>query len=149
MTLYINGRFLTQKITGVQRFAIEIVKQLDKMNLDEKIVILHPSGVIQDLNLKNIELKQIGKTTGHFWEQVELATFMLKHKKDKLLSMCNIAPILFPGYVVLHDIGFKTHSEHLNWKFKFLYRFITRMNIKRYKHIFTVSKFSKNEIMSV
>ena len=29
MNLYINGRFLTQKITGVQRYAIEVVKQLE------------------------------------------------------------------------------------------------------------------------
>lgn len=148
MALYINGRFLTQKITGVQRFAIEVVKQLDKMNLDEKIIILHPKGVIQKLNLKNIELKQIGKMNGHIWEQIELPLFMFRHKKDKLISMCNIAPILFPGYVVLHDIAFKTNSEHLDWKFKCLYRFITRLNIKRYKHIFTVSDFSRKEIIS-
>ena len=28
--LYINGRFLTQRITGVQRVGIELVKELDR-----------------------------------------------------------------------------------------------------------------------
>jgi hypothetical protein len=29
--LYINGRFLTQQVTGVQRFALEISKELIKV----------------------------------------------------------------------------------------------------------------------
>lgn len=31
MKIIINGRFLTQNITGVQRLAHEIVKELDKV----------------------------------------------------------------------------------------------------------------------
>lgn len=146
--IYINGRFLTQKITGVQRYAIEVVKKIDKLNLDEQIVILHPKNFTNHLELKNIKLQQIGNNIGHVWEQITLPFYIRKHdKKAVLINFCNIAPILFPGYVVLHDIAFKTHPEHLNWKFTLWYRIITKLNIKRYKHIFTVSEFSKNEIL--
>ena len=30
-TIYINARFLTQMVTGVQRYAIELVKEIDKL----------------------------------------------------------------------------------------------------------------------
>lgn len=147
--IYINGRFLTKNITGVQRYAIEVVKQLDKIESNYDFVILAPKqGIIQNLELKNIQIINIGKFTGHLWEQVSLPFYILIHNRNsKLLNMCNLAPILYPGYIVIHDIAFKTHPEHLGKKFSLWYRFITRVNIKRYKHIFTVSNFSKNEII--
>lgn len=149
MTLYINGRFLTQKITGVQRYALEVLKQIDCMDLPNKVIVLCPKDdLINVPKLENIKILKIGKLKGHAWEQLSLPLFMLRHRQDKLLNMCNLAPILFPGYVVIHDISFKTHPEHLNKKFALWYRFVTKMNIKRYKHIFTVSNFSKNEIIS-
>lgn len=147
MTIYVNGRFLTQKITGVQRYAVEVVKELDKMNLSDEIIILHPDNIIQNLELKNIKLRKIGKLSGQAWEQISLPIYLKRHNAKVLLSMCNLAPIMFPGNVVIHDIAFKTHSEHLNWKFALWYKIVTRLNIKRYKHIFTVSEFSKKEIM--
>ena len=147
--IYINGRFLTQKITGVQRYAIEVVKQLDKIESNYDFVILAPKeGIIQNLELKNIKIINIGKFTSHLWEQISLPFYIFIHdRKSKLLNMCNLAPMLYPGYTVIHDIAFKTHPEHLDKKFSLWYRLVTRINIKRYKHIFTVSNFSKNEIV--
>lgn len=147
--IYINGRFLTQKITGVQRYAIEVIKKLDKIMTNCNFIILTPKNrIIQNLELENIEIRNIGKFSGHLWEQISLPFYMLIHdRKAKLLNMCNLAPILYPGYVVLHDIAFKTHPEHLDKKFSLWYKFVTRVNIKRYRHIFTVSNFSKNEII--
>ena len=54
--IYINGRFLTQNITGVQRYAIEIVKALDKylsdnnLNNKYKFEIVCPSPSIAPKN---------------------------------------------------------------------------------------------------
>ena len=98
-TIYINGRFLTQKITGVQRYAIEVTKQLEKQNSDEyKFIILAPKkNIIQNIELKNIQIKKIGKFKGYLWEQLSLPLYILLHnKKAKLLNMCNVAPILYP-----------------------------------------------------
>ena len=41
MQVYINGRFLTQRVTGVQRFAIETIKQLDLYE-DYNFILLVP-----------------------------------------------------------------------------------------------------------
>ncbi len=147
MTIYVNGRFLTKNITGVQRFAVEVLKQLDKMKLKDEIIVLAPKDIKIKLELKNIKIMQIGKFTGHLWEQISLPLFLLGKKSCTLLSLCNIAPVLKPGYVVLHDISFKTNAQHINWKFAFFYKLVTRININRYKHIYTVSEFSKDEIV--
>ncbi len=146
-TIYINGRFLTQKITGVQRYAIEVVKQFDKEK-DINFIILCPNEKMQNnIELQNIEIRKIGKLKGQAWEQISLPLYIIKNGRKKLLSLCNLAPISYPGYITIHDIGFKTHGEHLNWKFREWYKLVTKLNIKRYKHIFTVSNFSKNEII--
>ena len=147
--LFINGRFLTQKITGVQRYALEVLKQFDNMNLSRKIIVLCPNTDLFNVpKLKKIKIMKIGKLKGHAWEQISLPLYVKRNYNSDLLSMCNLAPIIFPGYVVIHDISFKTHPEHLNKKFALWYRFVTKMNIRRYKHIFTVSNFSKSEILS-
>lgn len=80
--IYINGRFLTQNITGVQRYAIEIVKALDKylnnnkLNDKYKFEIVCPKNIKQKTDLKNIEIKQIGILKGHLWEQIELPLYV-------------------------------------------------------------------------
>ena len=51
--IYINGRFLTQKTTGVQRVAEEIVKEIDNLLEDKELskefnfIILTPKNVIK------------------------------------------------------------------------------------------------------
>uniref|UniRef100_UPI003FF08306 hypothetical protein n=1 Tax=Megamonas funiformis TaxID=437897 RepID=UPI003FF08306 len=61
--IYINGRFLSQKITGVQRYAEEITKSLDNLLNEKKeyeYIILVPKNVIRNLSLKNIKIKEVG-----------------------------------------------------------------------------------------
>ena len=48
MDIVINARFLTQRITGVQRYAIEISKQLLKLN--KNISVVSPKNIIQNDN---------------------------------------------------------------------------------------------------
>lgn len=149
MKLYINGRFLTQRITGVQRYAIEIVKCLDDILNDEDdvTILIPPEPLVNTLDLKNIKQKRIGKLRGHFWIQVSLPLYIKKHDGE-LLTFSGIAPILSPGYWTVHDITFIRHPESFNWKFRLIYTIALKLGLKRSKKVFTVSEFSKNEIAS-
>ena len=126
---------------------MEITQQLDKLNVDEEIYLLKSKKCKYNLKFKNIKIINLNFLSDNLWEQITIPIYLLFKKNVKLLNMCNSAPILKPGYVVLHDISFKTRPKHLTKFFVFWYSFITRLNIKRYKKIFTVSNFSKNEIM--
>lgn len=145
--IIINGRFLTQKISGVQRFAHEIIKELDEIVDKGKYKIIAPKNIInKDLKLKNIEIEIIGYTKGHLWEQVELS-YYVKKNKGKLINLCNTAPILNPGVITIHDIQTKVHPEFFSKKFVFWYNLLHKFNIKNSDKLITVSEFSKNEIL--
>lgn len=56
--VYLNGRFLTQRITGVQRFAVECVNALDRLLCSDPgagtvdVQLLVPRGVVAPFALK-------------------------------------------------------------------------------------------------
>lgn len=148
--IYINGRFLTQNITGVQRYAIEIVKVLDKylndnrLNDEYKFEIVCPKNIKQKLVLRNINIKQIGKLKGHLWEQIELPLYV----KDKFLfNFCNCAPLIKKNQiVVIHDAAVSAMPDSYSFLFKVWYKFMFYILGQRLNKIFTVSNFSKREL---
>ena len=150
MIVFINGKFLCQKITGVQRYAIEITRELDKFVEPKSVYIISPSKkyVINDLSnmLKNIQIIYTKGKPNYYWEQWILPRYCKKNMPDDLLNFCNVAPILYPGSCILHDLAFIEAPKGLNWKIRLIYRLISAFNIRRYKHVFTVSKTMSKHI---
>ncbi|MGL4863986.1 MAG: glycosyltransferase family 4 protein [Cetobacterium sp.] len=145
--IIINGRFLTQGITGVQRFAHEIIRELDNIVSPGEYKILAPKNIIyKELKYKNIEIEVCGNLVGHLWEQLELS-FYVKKNKGQLLNLCNTAPIISPGIITIHDIQTRVHPEFFSKKFALWYNIMNKFNIKNSKKIITVSEFSKSEIV--
>lgn len=144
--IVVNGRFLTQKITGVQRFALEITKQLKKY-YGSSLCVVTPHNIILTEDAKILEVKVIGKRCGYYWEQIELPIWLRSHGKPTILNLGNMAPIFYKNKcVVIHDITFKRYPNTFSWKFRCLYNIMIPMIIKHSKHIFTVSDFSMKEI---
>lgn len=146
--IYINARFLTQNITGVQRFAIEISRKLKKMKLD--IIWLSPINILpQNLSLaEELEVLVIGNRSGYFWEQVELVGFLKKIKSPMLINLCNTAPLFYYNQIVtIHDLAFLVHPDWFSFGFRSFYRVFIPRIVRNARHVFTVSDFSKNEII--
>lgn len=148
--IYINGRFLTQNITGVQRYAIEIIKALDKYLSDNnlsnkyKFEIICPKNIKQKLNLKNIEIKKIGSLKGHLWEQIELPLYV---KNKFLFNFCNCAPLVKKNQMVtIHDTAVCDVPNAYSKSFRIWYKFMYKVLTSRLKKIFTVSEFSKKRL---
>lgn len=145
--LYVNARFLTQNITGVQRFAANIALELKKINKD--IVFLTPKNIIQTEIAEKLNAQVVGVNTGHAWEQLDLPLYLYKNRKPLLLNLCNTAPILYKNKVVtLHDIIFIKYPQSFSKKFILWYNFFIPAVLSSAKHIITVSDFSKNDIVS-
>ena len=144
-------RFLTQKITGVQRFAFSICQELDKLltkNSAITIIGLLPNQPIneqyQSYSFVNIRLKPCGHLRGHLWEQLELPWFS---KMKPLLNLCNTAPLFkFKQLITLHDAIFMTNLDSHKLWFKLWYRFMTTICSRTSQKVFTVSEFSKLEL---
>ena len=156
-TIVINGKFLEQKLSGVQRFAYEVIKELDNNASNSRfrfILAISKKAQISNIpSLKNIIIKQIGKTGGIFWEQFTLANFIRKNNAVGL-HFCNSIPFFAPkGFVTIHDISHKVNPQYID-SFKLWLK--TRWHLLQFRistrhslGIFTVSEFSKSQICSV
>ncbi|WP_423823875.1 glycosyltransferase family 1 protein [Salinisphaera sp. SPP-AMP-43] len=138
---FVNGRFLSQRVSGVQRFAREIVRALKVAGWHFEV--LAPCDA--DLNGFESVTSVVGRTKGHVWEQVELPRAV--PKDGILISLGNTAPFICNRQVVtLHDVAYLHHPESFNWKIRHLYKACMPLLISRARHVVTVSEFSKSEI---
>lgn len=145
MKYVINGKFLTQRITGVQRYARELVAALDEIGSDLDLTIALPTGT-KAPRYKNIKTVTVGKKQGIFWEQWEFASYVRKQKAVSL-NFCNAAPFFCKKIVAVHDVRVKAHPEAFSKKFVLWYNLLFGNITKKALKIITVSQFSKREII--
>ena len=149
--VYLNGRFLSQRITGVQRYAHELTKALDvligsgRINADRhSFCILAPRNAIVDPGFDNIPVKMVGRLTGHAWEQIELPFYA---RDGLLVNLCNTGPLLRGNQTVtIHDASVYSAPETYSLPFRIWYRLNYRVLGRRCSAIITVSHFSKDEL---
>lgn len=145
--IVINARFLTQNVTGVQRFAIEICKIL-KVKFSNDIVFLTPKNINQKELAEELGAQVIGNNCGHVWEQIELPMYLKKHGNPVLVNLCNTAPLFYKNKIVtIHDVGFEVFPNTYSKKFLFFYKWLIPKIISNSKKVLTVSNFSKDEII--
>jgi glycosyltransferase involved in cell wall biosynthesis len=143
--VYINGRFLSQKTTGVQKYALGIAVALQKQHTD--IIVIAPKGSVDCPGLK---VQQRGWGKGFFWEQLWLPWFMWFHKGSLLLNFCNTAPLLLKRQIVtIHDLAFLKNKEWFTASFRIWYKFLIPRLCKRSLAIATVSEVIRKEISEV
>ena len=140
--IYINGKFLAQKATGVQKYAIGIALALQKSHPD--VIILTPRGKHETCGLK---IKKIGLLGGTLWEQICLPLFLIFKKHSLLLNFCNSAPLLIKSQVItLHDLAFRKNKYWFGRAFRLWYNFLIPKICRNSQKIITVSELIKKEI---
>lgn len=143
----VNARFLTQQITGVQRFAFEISRAIKGLYKEQDIRFFAPKDIQLRSEAFDLNVEIIGSHTGHLWEQLDLPQHLKKLGKPLLLNFCNTAPIFYKNKIsTLHDITYIRFPHTYSKVFRFYYRLVMPLVLKTSKHIFTVSEFSKKEI---
>jgi glycosyltransferase involved in cell wall biosynthesis len=146
----INGRFLTQRTSGVQRFASETIKAIDALldteafrALKGRVEIIAPPKA-RDFSLKNIPLRHCGWTNGYFWEQIE---FPLHATGALLLNLCMLGQVAVRRQiVVVHDATVKALPATFSWKFRTAYSLLIPLVCRRAALSVTVTEFSRREI---
>lgn len=150
--IYINGRFFTQSITGVQRYAHQLTGSLDRLIRDGaidsgryRLMILAPQGASPGGTKSQIPIINKGYVGGHLWEQVTLPYLT---KDGILLSPGNVGPVYHDNHIVtIHDTSVLAMPETFSWAFRIWYRLVLESLCRRARHIITVSRFSKSEII--
>ena len=147
----IDGLFLTQTISGIQRFSYELTAELDKIAKKDEFEILVPDDTEVPVDYQNIKVIRYGKHHGILWQQLDYGGYVRKNRKA-CLCLTNIIPLSWAkGCVVIHDVCYKAKPEFFTgvrgtasalWH-RINYWFVSRSKMK----IFTVSEFSKSEII--
>lgn len=142
--LAINARFLTQRTTGVQRFAAEMTAALGQ--LGPKPVLLAPGAtqLPDSWRERGWRLRAETGVRGNAWEQLILPFLA---RGSMLINLANTAPLLRRRQVVvIHDAGVFATPEAYSWKFRAWYRWLHRRLARGGTLIATVSEFSRGEI---
>jgi len=147
----INGRFLTQRMTGVQRYAYEIVAALDEILSGEddiagwlRMRLVLPPGVKVKPNLSQIGACQTNFGSGHAWDQFVLPLYA----KSGVLSLGNFGPVFARNYIVcIHDANTFIQPESYSRTFRLAYRTLLPLIGKRASRVATVSRFSADMLV--
>lgn len=141
----LNGRFLTRKMTGVDRYAYELIREIARSESADKFCLVVPQSVEVPSDFAGITAVVIGKHSGVMWEQVDFARFAKKRELVPV-GLCNTAPIFNPGFVCIHDMQVRVNPGFFNWKFVAWYRLLFASISRNAEAILTDTEFSKREI---
>jgi glycosyltransferase involved in cell wall biosynthesis len=146
----INGKFYSQEITGVQRYARQIVLALDSLLSDYKykdkikLRLLVPKKGFDIPLFKNIEVVRSQSLYGHIWEQFLLPVISYN---NTLISLSGSAPWLkFKQYATIHDAAIYEFPEAYSKFFRYWYGPLFFWLSIICKKVFTVSFFSMERI---
>lgn len=141
----INGRFLTQKPTGVHRYAFEICNHLHELGVDFYVAI--PKKINKDYKI-NFKTVECGSLNTHLWEQIDLPRFLNKNGSPLLLSLSGSGPLVYSNQIItIHDVSHERHPEWFSRSYVKFYHFMLPRIGNKAHAILTVSQFSKQEII--
>ena len=148
MPLAINGRFLSQRVTGVQRFATEITRELDFAGRGASACPMRgccarPAG--RPPPSATCRSRPPAFLRGQAWEQSELP---LRARGCTLVNLGNTAPLAAGRnqIVVIHDAGAFDTPESYSTAFRAWYRALHLALPRVGARIATVSEFSRGRI---
>lgn len=151
-TIFINGKFTAQRITGVQRFASSLVKALDErldieQSPDRWILLCPPNS--KPPALKYVEVRCAGPTNLglHGWEQAFLPVATAGRT---LLNLAGPAPLLKLNQVcMIPDAAVFDHPEAYTPSFGRWYRFLFKRVARTASLLLTISEFSRERLAEV
>jgi glycosyltransferase involved in cell wall biosynthesis len=134
----INGRFVTQSLSGVQRFAVETTRALQAR--DDYRLITQAGG-----HRLWTGAQDTGRLAGQAWEQVELPRAVAG---ALLINLGNTGPLSYRRQIlVIHDTGVFSTPEAYSTRFRLWYKLMQTWLVRRAVPIVTVSAFSRSEII--
>lgn len=148
----VNGQFTARRMTGQERFAYEIITELDKICNKGEFKLIVPQDAKNIPKLTNISIIKYGKAKGSLWEQTFFAWYTVWHKEISL-NLCSVMPILKPGIICIHDLSYKVNPQYFKtpyakvsqWWHKMQYHFAWHFS----PLIFTVSEYSKQQMIDI
>ena len=144
--IYVNGRFLTQPMTGVERYAYSICRAMAKLR--QPFAIVCPNAPVRkEYDTRDMNIVHYGFGRSHFWEQCILPFYFVGKKDALVLSFTGLGSVLIRNKIMtVHDLSFLENPSWFSKAYYWWYKLMTPLAVRTSKHIITVSQFSKQEI---
>jgi glycosyltransferase involved in cell wall biosynthesis len=154
MKIGIDARLLNERITGITRYLINVLKYLpyydsqnnyslfaySKTKFDKNFYIHH---LVKDFNLPR-QIKE------HFWLNLSLPRLLKENNIDLFFTPYVLVPFkrsTQKNVIVIHDVMTKTCPQFFTDYYKKYMSVIVPQSIKRADAIVTVSQSAKNDIV--
>lgn len=158
ITVWINGRFLQRKVTGVERVAQNLMDTLGGLcpqqdgrlmyrdqAFEFRIAVPKSDQPAWPAQIAGMPVVEVGTRSGHAWEQIDLAQLPAQ---DWVISLCNTGPMLRRNQLLmLHDAQVFAIPSNFNWKFRLWYKLLFSLAGRRSAGLLTNSAFSRDEIV--
>ncbi|EPE96496.1 glycosyltransferase [Rhizobium grahamii] len=139
----INGRFLTQNVTGVQRYARNVVSAMDAFDRAHQPVVFAPAAT-ENPGYSRLGFIAKGALKGHGWEQLDLPRLL---GARRLLNLCNTGPAIKSDQIVcIHDANIFAAPESYSQAFRAVYHNLQPILARRSARIATVSHAAARQI---
>lgn len=134
----INGKYLADRMQGLTRYVLELVKALDViMEGSENIILVLPPNAENAPKLSKLRTEVIGKHTGLLWEQTDLRQYIKSRKNAICVNLGNVSPLFVqPGITAIHDVMYKINPSHYT---------TFKNRLSRYWHMFQYSYVTAHE----
>ena len=145
-----NGRFLTKKMTGQERYASELISHLDKICEKGEFCVVTSELVEQLPKYENIEIVQTGRLKREAWEQFCLGPWLRRHKM-KCVNLTTTFAFGHAEIVCIHDVSiFEIGRMFMHSAYGFfgtLWKMLLcKVAAWRSEKILTVSEYSKKRL---
>ena len=154
MNIAIDARNLENNKTGVGRYLSGLLNCW-RNKKEHKFILYFKDRIPESDLLKsdNFELRLLKNpfkfSSNFFFQHFLLPYYLKKDRADFFFSPFYLKPIYCPvrSSVVLHDISYEAHPEWFDFKSQIILRLLSKLSARTADLIFTVSNFSKSEIM--
>lgn len=152
MNIIIDARMINRNLHGIARYSFELIKGLAVKD-DIKIKLLtNNEELTRDIfkGYKNIEyIKMKSKFLSPF-EIIEFPIILNRYKKDHIFHSPSFSSSPFircKSFITIHDLNHLALPQYYSKFHKYYYKFAVKPFALRCEKIFTVSNFSKGEII--
>ena len=159
MKITINGRFVAQRATGVQRVAREVVRAIDRLvgagrwaGVEIRVAVPEtPDAAHLKLGLLHLPIDVVPGGSGQLWEQNQL---MRAAEGSVLVCLGNTAPLLpllagRPMAVMIHDLAYRLFPNDYSVAYRLAHRVLDAVILRRARPLMTVSQTERGTLQKV
>jgi glycosyltransferase involved in cell wall biosynthesis len=146
----INGKIFTQRMSGLGRFAFEVVKKM--IDADVGLIIFTPNKSLHH-DYKALEKFVIRDTSflpPFLWELFRLGQLVQSSKFGALWSPANIGPLnpRVSHFLTLHDLTFIHDPTWMHFKGRLIYKIFIPLICKKARAVVADCNFIRQELIN-